>query len=477
MISSSTNSPITGDLLIPLERGGATALHAQLEAAIRDRIRSGRLPAGAALPPTRTLAIELGVSRGVVVEAYAQLVAELASRPGGYTRVAQAGSGDGRPSRAPVASETRPKPSVDFGYGRANLAAFPRTAWLRSVRTVLTEAPDERLGYLDGYGAPELRQALTDYLNRVRGTVASAENVAISNGYAQGVALLLGVLAARGARRLAVEDPSANDDARVIGAAFGLEVVGVPVGPEGVRVEALQHLDADALILTPSHQWPTGAVLSAEARAAVVGWARERGALIIEDDYDAEFRYDRAPLGAIQGLAPELVAYAGTASKTLAPGFRLGWFVLPAHIVGQFADAKLLADRGSAVLDQLTFADFLHRGEFDRHLRRLRPVYRARRDALVAALARRLPDLRPAGIAAGLHLVAWLPAELDETEVVHAAAARGVAVAGLEPYRVAPSADGGLIFGYSTIAESAIRRGIDLLAEAIDDIRGGDRAT
>jgi GntR family transcriptional regulator/MocR family aminotransferase len=300
--------------------------------------------------------------------------------------------------------------------------------------------------------------------------------LAITNGYAQGVALLLGVLAARGARCLAVEDPSANDDARVIAGQLGLEVVGVPVGPDGIRIDALQGLDADALILTPSHQWPTGAVLSAEARAAVVSWARARGALIIEDDYDAEFRYDRAPVGAIQGLAPELVAYAGTASKTLAPGFRLGWFVLPDHIVEQFAAAKLLADRGSPVLDQLTFADFLRRGEFDRHLRRLRPVYRARRDALVAALAQRLPDLRPAGIAAGLHLVAWLPAELDEGEVVQTAAAHGVAVAGLEPYRVAPSADGGLIFGYSTIAESAIRRGIGLLADAIAELRGDDRA-
>jgi GntR family transcriptional regulator/MocR family aminotransferase len=181
-------------------------------------------------------------------------------------------------------------------------------------------------------------------------------------------------------------------------------------------------------------------------------------------------------VGAIQGLAPELVAYAGTASKTLAPGFRLGWLVLPHPLVEQFAEAKLLADRGSPVLDQLTFADFLRRGEFDRHLRRLRPVYRARRDALVAALAQRLPDLRPAGIAAGLHLVAWLPPGLHEGEVVQAARAAGVAVAGLDPYRLAPSTEGGLIFGYSTISESAIRRGVDLLADAIDDLRGGDRA-
>jgi GntR family transcriptional regulator/MocR family aminotransferase len=473
MVSFSANSPIARELLVPLQRGGVSALHEQLEAAIRDGIRSGRLPAGAGLPPSRTLAAELGVSRGVVLEAYSQLVAEgyLTSRSGGYTRVAAAATGTDAPAPVvPAAPPVLPKPIVDFGYGRANIPAFPRAAWLRSVRTVLTETPDERLGYLDGHGTIELRQALAEYLNRVRATAAVADNVVITNGYAQAIAILLGVLAATGARRIAVEDPSANDDARVTAGKLGLDVVGVPVEADGVNVETVRRLDADVLILTPSHQWPTGAVLSAEARAAIVEWARARGALIVEDDYDAEFRYDRSPVGAIQGLAPELVAYAGTASKTLVPGFRLGWLVLPDHLVGPFAAAKLLADRGSPVLDQLTFADFLRRGEFDRHLRRLRPVYRARRDTLVAALAQRLPGLRPGGIAAGLHLVAWLPRELREPEVVQAAREHGVALAGLDPYRLAPSSEGGLIFGYSTISESAIRRGVDLLAEALTEL-------
>jgi GntR family transcriptional regulator / MocR family aminotransferase len=191
---------------------------------------------------------------------------------------------------------------------------------------------------------------------------------------------------------------------------------------------------------------------------------------VIEDDYDAEYRYDRAPIGAMQGLAPDCVVYAGTASKTLAPGLRLGWFVLPPHLVGPFAAAKVLADRGSPVLDQLTFADFLAHGEFDRHLRRLRPIYRARRDALLAALDRSLPELTPAGIAAGLHLVAWLPPDLDESAVVAAAAAHGVAVAGVSPYRLTPG-DGGLIFGYSTITERAIDQGVGLLADAIAELR------
>ncbi len=458
----------TGELLIELDREDGVALHRQVEASLRDGIRSGRLRPGDALPPTRVLAGELDVSRGVIVEAYAQLVAEgyLTSRSGGYTRVAEAAGSIARPG-ARLAPAPAPRGVVDFGYGRADVSTFPRAAWLRSIRRVFNQAPNARLGYLDGHGVPELREALASYLNRVRGTAATAGSVLITTGYAQGVALVLEVLAARGARRLAVEDPSASDDARVIAERLGLELVGVPAGRDGLRVGELDSLAADALILTPSHQWPTGAVLSPQARAAVLAWATRTGALVIEDDYDAEYRYDRAPIGAMQGLAPDRVIYAGTASKTLAPGLRLAWLVLPADLVEPVAEAKIQADRGSPVIDQLTFADFLERGDFDRHLRRMRPVYRARRDALLAALAEQLPELEPAGIAAGLHLVAWLPHGLDETAVVDAAAAHGVTVAGLSPYRLTPSADGGLIFGYATLDEPAIRRGAERLAAAI----------
>ena len=466
---SRTNSPVSSDLILVLDRGNGIALHRQIEGALRGQIRSGRLATGAALPSTRTLARDLGVSRGVAVEAYAQLVAEgyLTSRGGGYTRVAErpASSDEGASPRGP--SRPAPGSGIDFGYGRTNVAAFPRSAWLRSVRRVLAEAPDERLGYPDGQGVPELRTALSEYLNRARGTSARPENVVITNGFAQGIAVLLSVLAARGARRVAVEDPSADDDVRPLAAALGLEVVGVPVARDGLRTEALDRLSADALVVTPSHQWPTGGVLSAEARAAVLAWAERTGALIVEDDYDAEYRYDRAPIGAMHGLAPSHVVYAGTASKTLAPGFRLGWFVLPPRLREAFAAAKILADRGSPVLDQLTFADFLSHGAFDRHLRRMRPVYRRRRDALIAALGEHLSELQPAGIAAGLHLVAWLPAGLEEAQVVAAAAARGVTVAGLAPYRLAPSAQGGLIFGYSDLTEPVIRHGVERLADAV----------
>jgi GntR family transcriptional regulator/MocR family aminotransferase len=467
-------SPVS-ELAIDLDRTGGGALHRQIETSIRQRIRSGALPAGVALPPTRALAAELGVTRGVVVEAYAQLVAEgyLTSRSGGYTQVAS-GPAVGAPGPARPARARSPGPAVDFGYGRCNLAAFPRAAWLRSVRRVLTEAADERLGYLDGRGAVELRSALAAYLNRVRGTSADPETIVITNGYAQAVSLLMTVLAACGARTLAVEDPSASDDARPIAHALGLRVVGVPVGEDGVRADAVAELGADVLILTPSHQWPTGGVLSPKARAEVLAWAQRTGALVLEDDYDAEYRYDRAPIGAMQGLDPGRVAYAGTASKTLAPGFRLGWLILPRQLVEPFAEAKLLADRGSPILDQLTFADFLSRGEFDRHLRRMRPLYRSRRDTLLGALAQHLPELEPTGIAAGLHLVAWLPRDLDEAAVIAAAAREGVAVAGVTSYRLSPAPRGGLIFGYSNLNERAIVDGVTRLARAVQACDGNE---
>jgi GntR family transcriptional regulator/MocR family aminotransferase len=468
MTASSTNSPVA-DLLIELRRDGGVPLHRQLSSAIRDSIRTGRLRQGSPLPPTRAIATDLGVSRGVVVEAYQQLVAEgyLTSRTGGYTQVAIGPE----PAQARSAAAAKHPPRIDFGYGRSDVSQFPRAAWLRSIRTVLTEAPSERFGYLSGHGMPELREALADYLNRVRGTAARPEHVVICNGYAQGSALLMQVLAASGARRLAVEDPSVSDDAVPVASALGLEVVGVPVDDCGIRVDELERSGADAVILTPSHQWPTGGVLTAEARTGVLQWAARTGALVIEDDYDAEYRYDRAPIGAMQGLAPDLVAYAGSASKTLAPGLRLGWLVLPAHLSDAVAEAKEAADRGSPAIDQLAFADFLTRGEFDRHLRRMRPVYRRRRDALLAALGRRLPDFEPAGKAAGQHLVAWLPPDLAEEDVVAAALRREVGVYGVAPYRYASTGPGGLIFGYASLSDRAIAEGIDLLSDAVAELR------
>jgi GntR family transcriptional regulator/MocR family aminotransferase len=357
--------------------------------------------------------------------------------------------------------------AIDLSYGRADVSNFPRTAWLRALREALADAPNSVFGYLTGSGVPQLRAALADYLNRVRGTLTQPEHIVICTGYAQGMTLLISVLAAAGAKRIALEDPSSGDDALPAARAAGLQVVGVPVDENGIRIDKLRESNADAVILTPAHQWPTGSVLSAGNRPAVIRWAAERGAIIIEDDYDAEYRYDRTPVGALQGLAPDHVVYAGSASKTLAPGLRLGWLALPGRLVEPVAAAKIAADRGSPALDQLAFADLLTRGEFDRHLRRMRPVYKRRRDALLAALAAHLPWLEPTGVSAGLHLVTWLPPHLDETAVVQAARRVGVGIDAVGPYRIGGPGRGGLIFGYATVNEQAIGEGITRLAHAI----------
>jgi len=473
MEENRSNFSRVADLLLTVDRGRAEPLHRQIAASIRDDIRGGRLRRGSALPPTRTLAAGLSVSRGVIVEAYQQLTAEgyLSSKSGGYTEVA---AEPVRPAGAPERPRERAaeaEPPISFRYGRSDLANFPRTAWLRSVSRALTDAPAERFGYPTGQGVPELRQALADYLNRVRGTAADPGDVVICNGFAQGINLLAQVLAARGKVRLAVEDPSQVDDLRQPYAQAGVDLVPVPVGPDGLRTEVLDRAGADAVLVTPSHQWPTGAVLGSDNRSALLRWAAGGDRLIIEDDYDAEYRYDRAPVGALHGLDPEHVVYTGTASKTLAPGLRLGWLILPGRLVEPVAAAKIAADRGSAVTDQLAFADFLSRGEFDRHLRRMRPVYRRRRDALLTALAERLPELTPDGISAGFHLIAWLPAGLHEQTVVCAAARRGVGVYGLAPHRMTPGPPG-LLFGYAGLSEPAIAEGVALLSRAISELSG-----
>ena len=456
------------ELLVPLDRAAPEPLHRQLERGLRDAVRDGRLVAGGALPSSRALALQLGVSRGIVVEAYEQLVAEgyLASRPGGATRIARSAA-----AAVPVASVEPAGTAIDHDFrpGRPDVSEFPRQVWLRSLRRALASAPSDRLGYLGGHGVPELRTALASYLNRVRGTAADPANVVICTGFVQGLALVTRALRDGGSRRLAVEDPS-DPDFRSIVAANGLDWVGVPVDADGLRVDALDASGADAVLVTAAHQYPTGSVLTAERRAALVAWARRVGGTIVEDDYDAEFRYDREPIGAIQGLAPDRVIYGGSASKVLAPGLRLGWLVVPAGLVPAITAGKHAVDNGSAALDQLTFADVLERGELDHHLRRMRPIYRRRRDRLLAALERHLPELRPVGASAGLHVLALLPEGSDETAIIAAAEARGIAVGGLTPRRVAPGR-GGLIFGYGAISEVAIEGAIRTLAQVVAGVR------
>ena len=444
------------ELLVPLDRDGSEPLHRQLEQELRASVRSGRLAAGSTMPSTRSLGQQLGLSRGVVVEAYEQLVAEgyLVTRPGGATSVAPCAV----PSRRPVPPTRQQEPEIAFRYGRPDVTEFPRTEWLRSLRRVLSDAPSDRLGYLDDRGVPELRSALADYLNRVRGTCADAEQIVIVSGFAQGVALLSQLLRRRARARLALEDPS-DDTPRRIAEANDVEVAPIPVDECGILPDALHRSGADAVIVTAAHQFPLGGVLLPDRRAELLRWAADGDRLVIEDDYDAEYRYDREPIGAMQGLSPDRVVYIGSASKTLAPGLRLGWMVVPPHLVDEIATAKHLADRGSPALDQLAFADFLGRGELDRHLRRMRPIYRRRRDLLLEGLATHLPQLRPVGASAGLHVLAWLPPEIDERWLIEEAARSGVGLEGLAPYRIRSGGPGGIIFGYANVTDSAIAEG------------------
>jgi GntR family transcriptional regulator / MocR family aminotransferase len=451
------------ELLLSLDRGRAEPLRLQLEAELRAAIRAGRLTAGSALPPSRALALSLGVSRGVVVDAYEQLMAEgyLTARTGAGTRVSRAVSLSEPP---PVQHSPPPALRFDFHPGHPDLSRFPRAAWIRALQAALETTPYRALGYGDPRGSATLREALASYLGRLRGTIADTERTVITTGQLQGLVLVLRALRRGGARRIALEDPGFFWHRAAI-AHLGLECTPIAVDDEGLDVGSLRTVDADAVLVTPAHQAPTGAVLSPRRRAELLDWAESRRAWIVEDDYDAEYRYDRAPVGALQGLASERVVYSGSASKTLAPALRIGWLLLPHELADSVIGEKAVDDLGSPVLEQLALAEFLGRGEFDRHLRRMRPRYRARREALVAAVGRHMPEARLTGVSAGLHTLALLPSCTDEAALVAEAADRGILVHGLSTARFeARSGPPGLIIGYGNIAAASIDHGVRELA-------------
>jgi GntR family transcriptional regulator / MocR family aminotransferase len=410
-----------------------TRIRASLEAALREAIRSGRLGAGVRLPSSRALAIDLGIARNTVAEAYAQLVAEgwLTARQGSGTRVAERGVA-GLEARAAPPGVAQSATPYDLRPGSPDLSTFPRSAWLAAARRALSGAPDEALGYGDPRGQPALRIALAEYLARARGVRLTPDRIVICSGFTQAFGLLCRVLSSQGAKAFATEEFT-QPGIRAIAASHGLSAVSVSVDDGGARISELGD-NGGAVLLTPAHQFPLGVPLVAQRRAEAVTWARRNGALVIEDDYDGEFRYDRQPLGALQALAPEHVIYAGTASKTLAPGLRLAWLVLPQHLVDQVVEAKFMADRQSGSLEQLTLAEFIGSGAYDRHVRRSRLSYRRRRDHLVAELTQLAADVRITGIAAGLHALVELPAEESEQDAVARAAQQGLTIEGLHAY-------------------------------------------
>jgi GntR family transcriptional regulator / MocR family aminotransferase len=456
--------PVTG-LLLSIERNDELPLHEQVETAIREGIRAGRLAAGSTLPSSRSLATELGISRGVVTEAYGQLAAEgyLVTRQGAPVRVAKAV----RPAtpRLPARS-LLPSFAFHFHPGLPDLAGFPRDRWLQSLRVAWRRAPIDAVGYPDPRGVPGLRQALADYLGRVRGVVADPEQTVICTGFSQAFSLLCRWLAERGTERIALEDPGWHSH-RLIAEQAGLGVVPIAVDADGLRVDALEASGASAVVLTPAHQFPTGSVLSSERRTALIEWAEREERLIVEDDFDAEYRYDRAGVGALQGLAPEHVAYIGSASKRLAPGMRLGWALLPSWLAWELIPMKAIEDAGSEVVGQLALQDFIERGELDRHIRRTRLLYQRRREVLLRALRRRLPEAIAGEGAAGLYESVALPDGVDEAAFVAAAAARGVGVEGLALHSFTPDSAPGLVLGFGCLSEPEIERGVRLLGEAL----------
>ncbi|HEX8086098.1 MAG TPA: PLP-dependent aminotransferase family protein [Solirubrobacteraceae bacterium] len=452
------------DLLLSVDRG-AGRLHRQIERGLRDAIRSGRLVPGTAVPSTRAVARELGVSRGVVTEAYAQLVAEgyLVARQGAPTRVAASPepvAPAGRATRHPT------YPPFDLMPGRPDLAAFPREQWLAATRRALRRMPDATLGYPDARGVAELRDALSAYLGRARAVAPDPERTVVCSGVTQGIVLLARLLRGQGERTIAVEDPGFHLHRWSLERA-GLRPVGVPVDAQGLDVGALEASGARAVLVTPAHQMPTGVVLSPERRAALLTWAETVDGLVIEDDYDAEYRFDRGPVGALQGLSPERVVYAGSASKTFAHGLRLGWLVLPERLATPVAFERLAADGGGPVLEQLALADLVARGDLDRHLRRTRRDYRRRRGALLAALAEHLPDAEVTGVAAGLHALVLLPEETGEQALLARCGEAGVAVQGLGSLRVESCGRPGLVLGYAHLSEPAIARAVAALGEVV----------
>jgi GntR family transcriptional regulator / MocR family aminotransferase len=458
------------DLLLDL--GSGRSLRASIERSLRTAVRDGRLTVGTALPSSRSLSHDLGVARGTVSAAYSQLAAE------GYLEVRQGAPVRVRwePRRRPPPTDSAAlavRPRWDFRPGRPDSASFPRQAWAQAHRHVLTHAPDEIFGYGEPGGSTRLRQVLADYLGRARGVDADPARLLICSGFTQALTLICRVLLAAGVTSLAVEDPSAPRYRQLAGAA-GLTVVPVACDQDGLRTDQLPEWPGLAVQVTPAHQYPLGATLSAARRIALVEWARRNQALIIEDDYDGEFRYDRQPVAALQHLDPDHVVYVGSASKSLAPGVRLGWISSPAALAAALTAAKDQLDRGTSILDQLTLAELIATGAFDRHVRRMRTRYRRRRDELAHALATANPAIQLAGISAGLHATIYLPEhEFSEQQIRVSAARASVALHVLgdywhDPRQPRPQA---IIVGYATPASHAYQPALRALTELLMTLR------
>jgi GntR family transcriptional regulator/MocR family aminotransferase len=456
--------PRASELLIELDRGSREPLRRQLERRLRAAIQDGSFPDGTRLPSSRSLAEQLAVSRGVVVDAYEQLIAQgfLLARPR-QVPVVRAGE-----ARGPAPPRPAARYRFQLSPNAPDLSRFPRRLWLRATAEAMRDLPDTDLDYPpDPRGAVGLRAALVGYLSRVRRVRVELDNLILTLGFLHSLDLLFRGLGHRGVKRVAVEDPSLPEQI-AIARAHGIEVQPIVVDEAGLVVADLLDTDAEAVIVTPAHQFPLGTVLSPERRRALVAWARERDALIIENDYDAEFRYDGPPIGAMQGLAPEHTVYVGTTSKTLAPAVRLGWIAAPAKVTSALWDTQLGGSGGFTGLNGHLFARLLLSGSYERHVQQCRRDYRRRRDTLVEAISAELPQLRALGIAGGLHLTLQLPPGCDADRVADAARAEGIDIRPLSYYAHIPNQqEPGLVMGYGRLPPPGVPGVVAALARAM----------
>ena len=462
------------DLLLTLPADGGR--QAAVEQALRAAIVDGRLAPGALLPSTRALSSDLGLARGTVVAAVEQLAVEglVETRQGAPTRVTHAPPALRRPPTPTPARPSMPRrPMADFGGGDPDLTLFPRAWWATAVRRGLSAADADTLGYGDARGSPVLRSALVAHLGRTRGVIAEPEQVVVTAGFTHALVVLSRALGAAGARRIAVEDPSLTPHRELL-AGTGLDVVPVAVDGDGARIDDLPERTGTVALVTPAHHTPLGVTLSAARRSELAGWAARVDGIVVEDDYDGELRYDRRPLPAVQALDPNRVVYAGTASKSLAPGLRLAWCVVPPDLVGPTVTAMVsLGGQPVSIVEQLALADLLRSGRHDRHVRTLLTAYRRRRDLLVAALAERVPAVRVEGVAAGLKALIRLPADIDEATAVATLEAHDIALTGLRSFCTSANTDAGgpaLVVNFSRPFGHEYRAAVDHLADTLASI-------
>jgi GntR family transcriptional regulator/MocR family aminotransferase len=450
-----------------------TGRQAALEDALRHAVASGQLPQGVRLPSTRALAAELGCARATVVGAYEQLAAEgiLVAVRGAGTHVAAAPD-PARETTAPPAPVASRRYDADFRPGEPDRGSFPRRDWSASIRRVLNSAPDDLFGYGDPRGLRELRVALASYLGRSRAVRADPDHIVIFGGFAQALSVLAGTLRTTGLDTIAIEDPALPFHPQFCARA-GLSVTRVPVDDDGLRVDVLDDTRAQAALVTPAHQYPLGVAMAPARRVALVEWARRCDGWIVEDDYDGEFRYDRQPVGALQGLDPSRVIYGGTASKSLAAGLHIAWLVLPPPLVAPVTESSRWLV-GVSAIDQAALADFIATGRLDRHLRQMRVAYRRRRDDVIASLRAHAPWMTMSGVSAGLHGTVLLDGSSNrELDLLARAERASVGFHPLSAHRHEPGRPG-LVIGYSRPAAHEFRGALERLGQLVSSLPASD---